>query len=71
MCNENNSQKGCNCIAEILKVILILQNNACGPDSCLDTCDKPALGCGIQVWCNTRPVTFYTCCGNGAPCLCI
>lgn len=66
MC-EKEKNKNCGCIHEILRVILILQQNACGPDSCLDTCDKPMLGCGTPVNCNTRPVTLYTCCGNGTP----
>ena len=34
MCNEKDT----NCIAEILGVILVLQQNVCG-DSCLDSCD--------------------------------
>ena len=63
MCNENSS----NCICEILKVILVLQQNAC-PDNCLDTCDRPMLGGGSNcLVCNTRPVMLYTCCGNGSP----
>ena len=64
MCNQNNG----NCIADILKVICVLQQNAeCG-DACLDTCDRGFLGCGTQtLGCNTRPVMLYTCCGNGVP----
>ena len=67
MCNNDNNSNSNNCIADILKVILILQLDACGPDSCLDTCDRPVLGCGTPISCNTRPVTLYTCCGNGTP----
>ncbi len=64
MCNENNET---NCIGEILKVILVLQQNAC-PESCLDSCDRPMLGGGPNcLVCNTRPVMLYTCCGNGTP----
>jgi hypothetical protein len=64
MCNNNTEG---NCICEILKVILILQQNAC-PDSCLDSCDRPMLGGGNKcLICNTRPVMLYTCCGNGVP----
>lgn len=64
MCN--NEKKCDNCIQEILKVILVLQNNAC-PDNCLDTCDRPVLGGGPNcLICNTRPVMLYTCCGNGS-----
>lgn len=65
MCNNNNSDE-CRCIAEILTVINILQQNAeCG-DACLDTCDRGFLGCcASSVSCNTRPIMLYTCCGNG------
>ncbi len=72
MCNKNNNNNdnnNCcqNCVAEILAVILILQQNAC-PENCLDTCDRPALGGGPNcLVCNTRPVMLYTCCGNGVP----
>jgi len=67
MCNCNN-ESGCkNCVAEILSVILVLQQNAC-PENCLDTCDRPMLGGGANcLICNTRPVMLYTCCGNGVP----
>lgn len=64
MCNNNNEG---NCIADILNVILVLQQNAC-PDNCLDSCDRPMLGGGPNcLVCNTRPVMLYTCCGNGVP----
>ena len=58
MCNNNNSD--CKCIAEILTVINILQQNAeCG-DACLDTCDRGFLGSSVScVNCNTRPITLY------------
>ena len=56
-----------NCIKDILCVILVLQQNACG-ESCLDSCDRPMLGGGPNcLICNTRPVMVYTCCGNGTP----
>lgn len=66
MCNNNSDE--CKCIAEILTVINILQQNAeCG-DACLDTCDRGFLGCcASSVSCNTRPIMLYTCCGNGVP----
>lgn len=65
MCNNDNEER--NCISEILKVILVLQENAC-PDNCLDSCDRPMLGGGANcLICNTRPVMLYTCCGNGTP----
>ena len=66
MCNRNNNECE-SCIMEILKVINVLQSNAC-PDSCLQSCDRPALGGGPNcIVCNTRPIMIYTCCGNGTP----
>ena len=63
MCNEKNT----NCIAEILGVIMVLQQNVCG-DSCLDSCDRPMLGGGPTcLACNTRPVMIYTCGGGNNP----
>ena len=64
---SNNNE--CNGIREILEVILILQQNAGSPESCLDSCDRPVLGCGTTCCvCNTRPITIYTCCaGNQTP----
>ena len=57
-----------NCIADILKVILILQKNSSQPDSCLETCDRGFLG---QQLCpanyNTRPFVLYTCGSNSTP----
>jgi len=69
MCNNNNDQDSCKCIAEILTVINVLQQNAnCCGDTCLETCDRGFLGCGTtNLGCNTRPVVLYTCCGNGTP----
>lgn len=68
MCN-NETKNDNRCIAEILTVINILQQNAeCNGDCCLDTCDRGFLGCSATtVRCNTRPVMLYTCCGNGTP----
>lgn len=60
--NENNG------IQEILEVILVLQKNACCEDSCLDSCDKPVLGCStISCVCNTRPVMLYMCGQTNTP----
>ena len=69
MCNNNNDTESCRCIAEILTVINVLQQNAnCCGDTCLETCDRGFLGCGTTtLGCNTRPVILYTCCGNGTP----
>lgn len=65
MCNNDNNCSSC--VAEILKVIDVLQSNAC-PDNCLNSCDRPALGGGTNcILCNTRPIMLYTCCGNGVP----
>lgn len=65
MCCKDNENS--NSLAEILSVILVLQQNACG-ESCLDSCDRPMLGGGPTcLGCNTRPVMLYTCCGNGTP----
>lgn len=66
MCNNERSGKG-NCIKEILKVINVLQENAC-PNNCTDSCDRPILGGGTNcVVFNTRPIQLFTCCGNGIP----
>ena len=66
MCDNNNNE--CKCIAEILTVIAILQQNACCGDSCLDTCDRGFLGNTIATFAyNTRPVMLYTSSGNGTP----
>lgn len=67
----NNQERNCcsdNCMADILKVILILQQSAEGCDSCLDTCDRGFLGQQCCPVCyNTRPITLYTCCGGNTP----
>ena len=66
MCNDNSRE--CGCIAEILKVINILQNNAERTETCLETCDRGFLGCGTNaLGCNTRPIMLYTGQGNGIP----
>jgi len=67
MCN--NEKNSCQCIAEILTVISILQQNAsCCGDACLDTCDKGFLGCSTTtLGCNTRPIMLYTCGSNSTP----
>ena len=62
-CKDNDS----NSLADILSVIVVLQQNACVGSS-LDSCDRPMLGGGPScLACNTRPVMLYTCCGNGVP----
>lgn len=69
--NDNNTRK-CNhcdnCIADILKVILILQQSVDQLDSCLETCDRGFLGQQCCPTCyNTRPIVLYTCGSNGVP----
>lgn len=65
MCNNSNNAT---CIAEILTVICVLQQNANCDDCCLDTCDRGFLGCGTTcLSCNTRPIMLYTCSGNNVP----
>lgn len=64
MCNNNNNE-ACKCLAEILAVINVLQQNACTSDTCLETCDRGFLGCGVNsLNCNTRPVMLYLCNGT-------
>lgn len=64
MCNNNNGK----CIAEILTVICVLQQNANCADSCLDSCDRGFLGCGANsLNCNTRPIMIFTCGGGNVP----
>ena len=68
--NNNQGGNSCssNCIGNILKVILILQENAeCG-DACLDTCDRGFLGQQISLTLyNTRPIVLYTCSSSNTP----
>ena len=64
MCNNETSSKG---IADVLKVILVLQQNVCCENG-LDSCDRPSLGGGPNcLLCNTRPIMIYTCCGQSIP----
>ncbi len=62
MCDNSSSK--CNCIAEILKVICILQSEVCPGDTCLETCTRAYFGPSSSVDFNTRPVTLYTCNGS-------
>ena len=69
--NDNNNRecRTCdNCIADILKVILILQESVDQLDACLETCDRGFLGQQCCATCyNTRPISLYTCGSNGVP----
>jgi hypothetical protein len=54
---ENN-----NCLAKILNVINILQNNAEKIECQDNSCTKPFLGPNTNILCfNTRPITLYRC----------
>ena len=68
--NNNQERNKCcnNCMANILKVILILQESAEGNDLCLDTCDRGFLGqqC-CPTYYNTRPIVLYTCSSTNEP----
>ena len=61
MCNNNEANTCENCIADILKVILLLQQSVCQNDTCLQTCDRGFLGQNCTTFCNTRPIVLYTC----------
>ena len=67
MCNNVETNNCENCIADILKVILLLQQSVCQNDSCLQTCDRGFLGQNCTTFCNTRPVVLYTCSGGNTP----
>lgn len=67
MCNNNEVNNCENCIADILKVILLLQQSVCQNDTCLQTCDRGYLGQNCSTFCNTRPIVLYTCCGGNTP----
>ncbi len=54
-----------NCLANILKVINVLQNNAENIDCNNNSCTRPFLGNNTTLPCfNTRLVTFYRCDNN-------
>lgn len=51
-----------NCLAKILNVINVLQNNSNKIDCNDNTCTKPYLGLNTNTVCfNTRPVVLYRC----------
>ena len=67
MNNQERNKCPNNCMADILKVILILQQSAVDCESCMDTCDKGFLGQQLSpTLYNTRPISLYTC-GNTDP----
>ena len=54
---ENN-----NCLAKILNIINIIQNNAEKIECQDNSCTKPFLGPDTNILCfNTRPITLYRC----------
>ena len=67
MCNNNETNTCENCIADILKVILLLQQSVCQNDTCLQTCDRGFLGQNSTSFFNTRPITLYTCSSGTTP----
>lgn len=68
MNNQERNDCSNNCMADLLKVILILQQSAEDNDACLETCDRGFLGQQCCPVCyNTRPITLYTCCGSATP----
>ena len=68
MCNNNTDKQYCeNCIADILKVILLLQENVCASDTCLQTCDRAFLGQTTLSLSNTRPFSLYLSGSDGTP----
>lgn len=68
MCNNNDNNTCENCIADILKVILLLQQSVCQNDCCLETCDRGFLGqTNSSLFFNTRPVVLYTCATGNDP----
>lgn len=54
-----------NCLARILNVIKVLQDNAERIDCNDNSCTKPFLGLNTTLLCfNTRPITLYLCNNN-------
>ena len=53
--------KNNNCILNLLKLIILLQNNSSDRYSCDSSCSKPYLGPSLNCICyNTRVITLYT-----------
>ena len=51
-----------NCLAKILNVIKVLQNNSEKTECQDNTCTRPFLGLNTEFVCfNTRPITLYRC----------
>lgn len=62
MCQDNNTETNTCCIANILEVIVKLQNRSEKFDCFGDGCDRPFLGPTPSTVCyNTRPINLYRC----------
>lgn len=62
MCPEENERKNECCIANILEIIVKLQNRSEKFDCLGDGCDRPYLGPTPSTLCyNTRPINLYRC----------
>ena len=62
MCQDNNTNQNQCCIANILEVIVKLQNRSDKFDCSTDGCERPFLGpVPSQACYNTRPVNLYRC----------
>lgn len=62
MCQDENKKEETCCIANILKIIVTLQNRSENFDCMADGCDRPFLGPTPTTICfNTRPITLYRC----------
>lgn len=61
MCDNVKDEKSCNCLYDILKKIVKLQNQDYDME-CITGCDKPYLGPTPSIVCyNTRPIELYNC----------
>lgn len=61
MCQDNIENNNC-CIADILEIIVKLQNRSDKFDCFGDGCDRPYLGPTPSTICyNTRPINLYRC----------
>ena len=61
--NNNNTTRETCCIANVLEMIVKLQNRSEKIDCLGEGCDRPFLGPTPTTICfNTRPITLYRCC---------
>ena len=67
MCEDENLEERntCNCISEILKKIIFIQNKDYDNEK-FEGCEKPFLGPTTSITCyNTRPLSLYNCTTGG------